>query len=57
MSSDAAKGGSILDVLIEGIDQRTSLAIGSAEEVQRFNELVLTETPPIPYVGKQGFQL
>ena len=40
-SSDAVTGGSILDVKIEGIDQRTSIAIGSAEEVDRFNELVL----------------
>ena len=50
-SSDAVTGGSILDVTIDGIDQRTSLAIGSAEEVERFNELVLTGEPPIPYVG------
>lgn len=50
-SSDAVTGGSILDVTIEGIDQRTSLAIGSAEEVDRFNDLVLTGAPPIPYVA------
>lgn len=49
-SSDAVTGGSILDVKIEGIDQRTSLAIGSADEVDRFNALVLTGEPPIPYV-------
>ena len=51
-SSDAVSGGSILDVVIHGIDQRTSLAIGSAEEVERFNDLVLTGEPPIPYVAK-----
>lgn len=51
-SSDAVHGGSILDVKIEGIDQRTSLAIGSAEEVDRFNDFVLTGEPPIPYVGE-----
>jgi len=50
-SSDAVTGGSILDVKIEGIDQRTSLAIGSADEVDRFNNLVLTGQPPIPYVA------
>lgn len=49
-SSDAVTGGSILDVVIQGIDQRTSLAIGSADEVDRFNTLVLTGEPPIPYV-------
>ena len=51
-SSDAVTGGSILDVRIDGIDQRTSLAIGSAEEVDRFNDLVLTGEAPIPFVGK-----
>ena len=51
-SSDAVSGGSILDVVIHGIDQRTSLAIGSAEEVERFNDLVLTGEPPIPYVAR-----
>ena len=48
-SSDAVEGGSILDVTIEGIDQRTSLAIGSADEVDRFTDLVLTGEPPIPF--------
>ena len=51
-SSDAVSGGSILDVRIDGIDQRTSIAIGSADEVDRFNELVLgsVRAGPIPYV-------
>ena len=33
-------GGSILDVKITGIDQRTPLCIGSANEVDRFNTLL-----------------
>ena len=45
------KARQFLDVKIEGIDQRTSLAIGSADEVDRFNALVLTGEPPIPYVA------
>ena len=49
-SSDAVTGGSILDLRIEGIDQRTSIAIGSEEEVDRFNALVLTGQEAIPYV-------
>jgi len=50
-SSDAVEGRSILDVPIGGIDQRTSLCIGSANEVARFNELVLDGRAPIPYAG------
>ncbi len=43
-TSDGVSGGSILDVQITGIDQRTPLCIGSANEVDRFNELLgLTE--------------
>ena len=34
-------GGSVLDVEITGIDQRTALCIGSANEVDRFNAMVL----------------
>jgi sedoheptulose-bisphosphatase len=54
-SSDAVTGGSILDMKIDGIDQRTSIAIGSAEEVDRFNNLVLPSVlkGPIPYVDGQ----
>merc|ERR1719327_2050314 len=40
-TSDGVSGGSILDIKIEGIDQRTPLCIGSSKEVERFNELVL----------------
>jgi len=40
-TSDGKSGASILDVKITAVDQRTALAIGSANEVQRFNEMVL----------------
>lgn len=40
-TSDGVTGGSVLDVPITGIDQRTPLCIGSANEVDRFNKLVL----------------
>jgi len=40
-TSDGKTGGSILDVVIEKVDQRTPLCIGSAVEVERFNKLVL----------------
>ncbi len=36
-SSDGVTGGSILDVQINSVDQRTSFCIGSANEVDRFN--------------------
>merc|ERR1711869_103379 len=39
-TSDGVSGGSILDIQINGIDQRTPLAIGSAKEVDRFNEVL-----------------
>jgi len=39
-TSDGVSGGSILDVQIEGIDQRTPLCIGSAVEVDRFNSML-----------------
>ena len=39
-TSDGVSGGSILDVKITGIDQRTPLCIGSANEVDRFNTLL-----------------
>ena len=47
-------GSSPIEPFNSGIDQRTSLAIGSAEEVDRFNDLVLTGEPPIPYVGEKS---
>eukprot|EP00592_Proboscia_alata_P019324 CAMPEP_0194402212 /NCGR_PEP_ID=MMETSP0176-20130528/873_1 /TAXON_ID=216777 /ORGANISM="Proboscia alata, Strain PI-D3" /LENGTH=375 /DNA_ID=CAMNT_0039199385 /DNA_START=122 /DNA_END=1249 /DNA_ORIENTATION=- len=40
-SSDGVTGGSILDVKIEGVDQRCAICIGSANEVDRFNDLVV----------------
>jgi len=40
-SSDGVSGGSILDVQIDSVDQRTALAIGSANEVDRFNDWVI----------------
>merc|ERR1719443_1790610 len=39
-TSNAISGGSILDIQIDGIDQRTPLCIGSAKEVERFNEML-----------------
>ena len=37
-TSDGVTGGSILDVEITAVDQRTALCIGSANEGDRFNE-------------------
>jgi sedoheptulose-bisphosphatase len=42
-TSNGVDGASILDTEISGIDQRTALCIGSAKEVERFNELVLAK--------------
>lgn len=42
-SSEGVTGGSILDVRITAVDQRTALCLGSASEVDRFNEYVLAE--------------
>eukprot|EP00440_Ansanella_granifera_P022801 gb/GFBE01024763.1/.p1 GENE.gb/GFBE01024763.1/~~gb/GFBE01024763.1/.p1 ORF type:complete len:418 (+),score=118.43 gb/GFBE01024763.1/:1-1254(+) len=42
-TSDGVSGGSVLDVKITAVDQRTPLAIGSATEVDRFNEMVLSK--------------
>mmetsp|Transcript_15971 Transcript_15971/g.30142 ORF Transcript_15971/g.30142 Transcript_15971/m.30142 type:complete len:371 (-) Transcript_15971:205-1317(-) len=39
-TSDGVTGGSILDVQIIAVDQRTALCIGSANEVDRFNKMV-----------------
>lgn len=38
LTSDGVTGGSILDVVITGVDQRTALCLGSKNEVNRFNE-------------------
>jgi len=40
-TSDGVTGGSVLDVVINAVDQRTALCIGSANEVDRFNEYVV----------------
>lgn len=37
-TSDGVTGNSILDVQINGVDQRTALCLGSKNEVERFNE-------------------
>merc|ERR1712187_915480 len=39
-TSDGVSGGSVLDVPITAVDQRTALCIGSSNEVDRFNEMV-----------------
>jgi sedoheptulose-bisphosphatase len=44
-TSDGVSGNSVLDMKIEAVDQRTALAIGSANEVDRFNETVLQKVP------------
>jgi sedoheptulose-bisphosphatase len=40
-TSDGVTGGSVLDVPILAVDQRCAIAIGSANEVDRFNQFVL----------------
>jgi sedoheptulose-bisphosphatase len=37
-TSKGATSGSILDVQIDSVDQRTALCIGSANEIDRFND-------------------
>ena len=39
-TSDGTSGGSILDVKITAVDQRTALCIGSSNEVDRFNDMI-----------------
>ena len=39
--SDGVTGGSILDVRIDGVDQRTPLAVAAANEVDRFHAYVV----------------
>lgn len=43
-TSDGTTGGSILDVAITSVDQRTALCLGSANEVDRFNEMVCSRS-------------
>jgi len=52
-TSDGKTGTSILDVKITAVDQRTALAIGSANEVQRFNEMVLGLGKTAPAIEKK----
>jgi len=40
-TSDGVSGNSVLDMKITAVDQRTALAIGSSQEVERFNSMVL----------------
>jgi sedoheptulose-bisphosphatase len=40
-TSDGVTGNSVLDTKITAVDQRCALAIGSANEVDRFNEMVV----------------
>jgi sedoheptulose-bisphosphatase len=40
-TSDGVTGKSVLETKIEAVDQRTALSIGSATEVDRFNEMVV----------------
>lgn len=49
-TSDGVTGGSILDVKITGIDQRTPICLGSTTEVDRFNRMVLSRqtVEPVP---------
>lgn len=42
LTSDGVTGGSILDVQINAVDQRTALCLGSANEVKRFNGTCLS---------------
>jgi len=40
-TSDGVTGGSVLDIKITKVDQRTAACLGSANEVDRFNKMVL----------------
>ena len=54
-TSDAVTGGSCLDIRINGVDQRTAGCFGSANEVDRFNQMVLgTCLCPCATVGSGG---
>ena len=45
-TSDGITGGSILDVKITAVDQRTPLCIGSANSVDEFNQYMLINKYP-----------
>merc|ERR1711966_295232 len=40
-TSDGVTGKSVLDIKIDAVDQRTAACMGSANEVDRFNKMVL----------------
>merc|ERR1711906_79702 len=40
-TSDGVTGNSVLDIKIDAVDQRTAACMGSANEVDRFNKMVL----------------
>mmetsp|Transcript_34510 Transcript_34510/g.81740 ORF Transcript_34510/g.81740 Transcript_34510/m.81740 type:complete len:392 (+) Transcript_34510:1-1176(+) len=42
-TSDGVTGGSVLDIKITTVDQRTAACMGSANEVDRFNKMVLNK--------------
>jgi len=46
-TSDGVTGGSILDVTIEALDQLTPVCMGSTQEVERFNSIVLGDGPAL----------
>jgi sedoheptulose-bisphosphatase len=54
-TSDGVSGGSELDVKINTVDQRTPLCIGSANEVDRFNKMVLGMKVTAPTVSFPSF--
>jgi sedoheptulose-bisphosphatase len=54
-TSDGVSGGSVLDVKINTVDQRTPLCIGSANEVDRFNKMVLGMKVTAPTVRVASF--
>jgi len=44
-TSDGVSGGSVLDVVINKVDQRTALCMGSSNEVDRFNAMLCMANP------------
>jgi sedoheptulose-bisphosphatase len=53
-SSNGIDGGSLLDVPITGIDQRTPCAMGSSKEVDRFNAMVVNSNVAAASPAKQS---
>merc|ERR1712187_712619 len=62
-TSDGVSGGSVLDVPIMAVDQRTALCIGSSNEVDRFNDMVCMvggsdrsySSAPAPAMSRSAF--